>query len=47
MTRKRQRAVRLEEPLEEFLRQEAEKLGITVSELIRRILAQYREGRDT
>lgn len=31
----------------DFLRQEAERLGLTVSELLRRIIDQYREGRES
>ncbi len=35
----------LTEPQAEFLKREAEKLGITVSELLRRIVDSYRENR--
>ena len=37
--------VTLKDPQAEFLKREAEKLGITVSDLIRRIIDQYREGK--
>jgi len=37
--------VSLTEPQIVFLKSEAERLGITVSDLIRRIVDQYREGR--
>lgn len=37
--------VTLTKPQSAFLKQEAEKLGVTVSELIRRIIDQYREGK--
>ena len=33
------------DPQAEFLKREAERLGITVSELIRRIVDSYRENR--
>jgi hypothetical protein len=32
-------------PQEIFLKQEAERLGISVSDLVRRIVDQYREGK--
>lgn len=35
----------LTEPQAEFLKREAERLGINISELIRRIIDSYREGR--
>ena len=35
--------VTLTKPQAEFLKLEAERLGVTVSELIRRIIDQYRE----
>ena len=40
-------SVTLTEPQFAFLKSEAERLGITVSDLIRRIVDQYREGRGT
>jgi hypothetical protein len=43
-TTKRQ-SVTLTEPQARFLEVEAERLGITVSDLIRRIVDTYREGR--
>jgi hypothetical protein len=42
----RRRHITLSEPLERFLEQEAARLGVTVSELIRRILDQYREQKE-
>lgn len=39
--------VSLTEPQIVFLKSEASRLGITVSDLIRRIVDQYREGRGT
>ena len=42
----RRRSVHLTEPQMAFLMQEAERLGISVSELLRRIIDQYREGKD-
>jgi hypothetical protein len=43
-TTKRQ-SVTLSEPQAKFLADEAKKLGISVSDLIRRIIDQYREGK--
>jgi hypothetical protein len=37
--------VSLTEPQRAFLRAEAERLGISVSDLIRRIVDQFREGK--
>jgi hypothetical protein len=38
-------SITLTKPQYDFLNVEAERLGITVSDLIRRIVDQYREGR--
>ena len=38
--------VTVKDPQAEFLKREAEKYGITVSDLIRRIVDQYRETRE-
>jgi hypothetical protein len=38
-------SVSLTEPQFQFLKAEAERLGISVSDLIRRIIDQYREGK--
>jgi hypothetical protein len=40
-----QQGVRLTDPQTEFLRAEAKRIGISVSDLIRRIIDQYREPR--
>jgi hypothetical protein len=37
--------ISLTEPQVAFLKKEAERLGISVSDLIRRIVDQYREGK--
>jgi hypothetical protein len=37
--------VTLTKPQSEFLKLEAERLGVTVSEVIRRIIDQHREGK--
>jgi hypothetical protein len=39
------RMISLTGPQESFLKREAEKLGISLSDLIRRIIDQYREGK--
>ncbi len=39
-------SVSLTEPQIEFLRKEADQLGISVSDLIRRIIDQHRENRN-
>lgn len=39
------RSVGLTKPQREFLEKEAARLGITVVDLIRRIIDQYREGK--
>lgn len=39
------RMISLTDPQVDFLRQEAERLGISVSDLIRRIIDAYREGK--
>jgi hypothetical protein len=44
ITTKRQ-SVTLTEPQVKFLEAEAKRLGISVSDLIRRIIDQYREGK--
>jgi hypothetical protein len=41
------RSINFSEPASEFLKAEADKLGISVSELIRRIIDAYRERRHT
>ena len=46
MTNKPQRAVRLTEPQLEFLRQEAARHGITISEMIRKIIDQYMQQKE-
>ena len=38
-----QQSIRLTEPQKEFLAAEAQRLGITVSDLIRRIIDEHRE----
>jgi hypothetical protein len=38
-------SITLTGPQADFLKAEAERLGITVSDMIRRIVDQYREGR--
>jgi hypothetical protein len=38
-------SVTLSRPQYEYLRRESERLGISVSDLIRRIIDAYREGR--
>ena len=38
-------SVTLSRPQADYLRQEAERLGISVSDLIRRIIDQHREGK--
>lgn len=38
--------VTLKDPQAEFLKREAEKYGITISDLIRRIIDQYRESKE-
>lgn len=45
MEHKQQKNVRLTEPQIAFLEAEAERIGITVSDLIRRIIDAYREGK--
>jgi hypothetical protein len=40
------RSINFSEPASEFLKAEADKLGISVSELIRRIIDAYRESRN-
>ena len=39
------RMISFTEPQEVFLKREAERLGISVSDLVRRIVDQYREGK--
>jgi hypothetical protein len=43
MSTSHQQGVRLTKPQIEYLQREAERLDITVSEVIRRIIDQYRE----
>lgn len=38
-------SVTLSRPQHEYLRREAERLGISMSDLIRRIIDQHREGK--
>lgn len=47
MTNKSVLTARITAPQLAFLRQEAERLGIAVGELVRRIIDQYREGRES
>jgi Ribbon-helix-helix protein, copG family len=46
MTSSVRQSVTLTKPQLEFLKREAERLGISVSDMIRRIIDAYREGRD-
>ena len=46
MSKTHQQGIRLTTPQVEFLQKEAERLGISVSDLIRRIIDAYREGRE-
>jgi hypothetical protein len=39
------RMISFTDPQVEFLKQEAERLGISVADLVRRIVDQYREGK--
>jgi ribbon-helix-helix CopG family protein len=45
MTHAPRRSVTLTAPQLGFLKQEAERLGISISDLVRRIIDAYREGR--
>lgn len=45
MSASHRQMVTLTKPQAEFLKKEAERLGISVSDLIRRIIDAYREGR--
>jgi hypothetical protein len=39
------RMISFTHPQEAFLKQEAQRLGVSVSDLVRRIVDQYREGK--
>jgi len=41
----KKRMISFTDPQEAFLKREAKKLGISVSDLVRRIVDQYREGK--
>jgi hypothetical protein len=45
MSTKSRQSVTLSRPQQEYLRLEAERLGISVSDVIRRIIDIYREGK--
>ena len=46
MNKTHQQGIGLTPPQVEFLKKEAERLGISVSDLIRRIIDAYREGKE-